>query len=179
MKQPSLLHYGDTAASLHLNTQLLNEVEICEILRRHPHPNNAHYLGCVVKDGRVRGLCFVKYPATLRQKLKDGTPFDKDLCLLGIQEGVDHLHGLGLIHNDLKPSNIMMDGDKSIIIDFDSCKREGDRLGPKAGTVSWAKDGSGFARRENDFYSISKIRESLLETSGLEHPTGCASGAME
>ncbi|KAI1767734.1 serine/threonine kinase [Hypoxylon sp. FL1150] len=166
VKQPSLLHYGDTVASLKLSELLLNEAEICETLRRHPHPNIAQYLGCIVEAGRIRGLCFVKYSMTLPQRLKQGPSFNKDLYLQGITRGVTHLHKLGLIHNDLKPSNIMMDGDNPVIIDFDSCKREQERLGLKAGTKGWAVEGPGFARRENDIYGLSKIREYLIGGEG-------------
>ena len=43
------------------------------------------------------------------------------------QNGLDHLHNLGLNHNDINPANIMLDKeDVPIIIDFNSCQREGD-----------------------------------------------------
>jgi serine/threonine protein kinase len=73
------------------------------------------------------------------------------------------MHKLGLVHNDLNPSNIMMDGDNPVIIDFDSCKREGDELGSKAGTDGWTLDGQDHAMRENDLYSLSKIRAALMK----------------
>lgn len=57
--------------------QLLAEVEACEVLPRHPHPNIAQYLGCVTENGKVMGLYFKKYPVALSQKLKDGTPFNR------------------------------------------------------------------------------------------------------
>lgn len=57
----------------------------------------------------------------------------------GIEDGIQHLHGLGLINNNLNPSNIMMDGENSVIIDFDSCKVEGAQLGK--GRCSWMADG--------------------------------------
>lgn len=61
------------------------------------------------------------------------TPFDKDLCLQGIESGIRHMHSLGLVHNDINPSNIMIDSaDRPVIIDFDSCKQEGEKLGVKS-----------------------------------------------
>lgn len=165
IKQPSLLHYGETAASLNTSEQVLNEVKVCEVLRRCPHPNIARYLGCIVDRSRIKGLCFEKYPMTLPQRLEHGGQFDEQSCLQGIKEGVMHLHGLGLIHNDLKPSNIMIDReDNPIIIDFDSCQSEGERLGLKAGTRGWAIEGSTIARRENDYHGIAKIDEFLKAT---------------
>jgi serine/threonine protein kinase len=161
LKQPKLLYYG--LDDVDYSNLVLTEVEACEVLRRHPHPNIATYLGCTVKDGRITGLAFAKYPLTLSQMVRDGLPFDKERCLSGIESGLRHMHSLGLIHNDLNPANVMVDGDTAVIIDFDSCKREGDKLGSKAGTDGWTLDGQEYARRENDWHSLSKIRVYLEE----------------
>jgi serine/threonine protein kinase len=100
----------------------LNEAEVCEILRAFPHPNIARYLGCIVENNRITGLCFVKYGMNLLERVtKDSRPFDIDLCLRGIQKGIQHLHSLDLIHCDLNPTNILIDRDTPVIGDFDSC----------------------------------------------------------
>ncbi|GAW24969.1 hypothetical protein ANO14919_145660 [Xylariales sp. No.14919] len=163
VKRPSLLCYENTPDTLGYDRQILAEVAACEVLREYPHPNIVQYLGCIIKAGRIRGLGFAKYSVTLSQMLKDGTYFCRSSCLLGIEAGISHMHQLGLVHNDLNPSNIMMDGDNPVIIDFDSCKREGEELGSKAGTHGWTLDGENYARRENDLYSLSKIRAALLK----------------
>ncbi|KAF1962234.1 hypothetical protein CC80DRAFT_462212 [Byssothecium circinans] len=163
VKRPSLLYYGDCSDKADYGRLILNEVEACEVLRLHPHPNIAQYLGCVVRDDRIRGLCFTKHPVTLLQMLEDGKHLQRTICLRGIEAGVRHMHDLGLVHNDLNPSNIMMDGENPVIIDFDSCKREGDRLGSKTGTLGWALEAEKFARRENDLHSLSKIRAALMK----------------
>jgi hypothetical protein len=161
LKRPSLLYYDDTSDSHDCCDQILNKVKACEMLRLYPHPNIAQYLGIVVKDSRVRGICFAKYSRTLSQMLKEGTPFQRDVVLGGIKAGIQHMHGLGLVHNNLHLSNIIMDGETPIIIDFDSCKQEGDKMGSKAGNFGRAVDGKDFARRENDLYSLSKIQVAL------------------
>lgn len=169
LKQPSLLYYGDTNASLRFDEQILNEAKVCEVLKQNPHPNIATYRGCVVRDGRIRGLCFAKYPLTLAQRMQVDNqsiyaPLDIDTCLQGIKNGVAHLHNLGLIHNDLNPSNIMMDGDNPVIIDFDSCKQIGEKLGLKAGTIGWAMSELGdIAKLENDEYGIAKLEQWLAK----------------
>jgi serine/threonine protein kinase len=160
VKRPRLLFYG--LGGLDYGSHVLVEVEACEVLRKHPHPNIATYLGCVVKEGRIRGLVFSKYSVTLSQLLKDGSVFDREHCLQGIEAGVRHMHNLGLVHNDLNPSNIMMDGDNPVIIDFDSCRREGEELGSKAGTDGWTLDGQNYAERGNDCYSLSKLQVALM-----------------
>ncbi|PFH61521.1 hypothetical protein XA68_17098 [Ophiocordyceps unilateralis] len=165
LKQPRLVDHEKSSGNLVFASLILAEVEACEVLRTHPHPNIVQYLGCVVKDGRITGLGFAKHSLTLEQLLEDGKPFDTARCLLGIEAGVRHMHNLGLIHNDLNPSNIMMDGHHPVIIDFDSCKREGDKLGVKAGTYGWSLLDQDYSRRENDLYSLSKIREALSEAA--------------
>ena len=166
LKRPHLLYYEEKAGSFDYHRLILAEIEVCEILRIHPHPNIAKYLGCVVKDGRVQGLSFTRYPTSLSDMLKDGQPFDTVQCMRGIEAGVSHLHALGLIHNDLNPSNIMMDGDRPVIIDFDSCTREGEKLGQKGGTFGWSLEDGDFGEKENDLYSLSKIRTALLAVEG-------------
>lgn len=134
---------------------------MCQILMEHPHPNIAKYLGCAVEDDVIKGLCFVEYSTTLAQKVEMGDPIDIDRCLGGIESGVRHLHSLGFVHNDLNPRNIMMEGDNPILIDFDSSAREGQKIGLKQGTLGWTKEDLQYAHPDNDFYSISKIREFL------------------
>jgi serine/threonine protein kinase len=124
-----------------------------------PHPNIAQYLGCIVKGDRITGLCFSRYEMTLSEKRRRGIPLDRDGCLRAIENGIGHLHKLRLVHNDLNPSNIMMKADNPVIIDFDSCKRQGQELGLKGGTNGWAREGITHAEYENDFYSLSNIRE--------------------
>jgi serine/threonine protein kinase len=163
VKQHSLLHYGDTAASTNLGTLLLHEARICEILRANPHPNIAKYHGCVVdEEGRITGLCFTKYGVTLSQRVKDSRPFDRKLCLSNIHKGVEHMHMLGLIHCDINPNNILMDGDNPVISDFDSSQENGNELGLKGGTKGWTRDEFKFATGENDLYGLSKIEEYLF-----------------
>ena len=163
-KQTSLLDVGDIP-NCKFRELILGELEICELLAQHPHPNVAEYRGCVVEDNRITGLCFARYDTTLSDKVSSGVPFDRAACLRGIEDGISHLHRLGLIHNDLNPSNVMVDVDGSnpVIIDFDSCRREGQELGLKWGTPFFAMEDMTHATRENDFYGLAKIREFLME----------------
>jgi serine/threonine protein kinase len=169
VKRPSLLHYDETTTSNEMADLLRNEAEICEILSQHPHPNILRYLGCVVTNGMITGLCLVKYDMALLERLSnDPRPFNGDFCLEGIQKGIYHLHSLGLIHNDINPANIMMDEDDvPIIIDFDSARRDGFELGFKAGTFGWTDENFKVSRSENDEYGLEKIREMLSERKTL------------
>ncbi|KFY36088.1 hypothetical protein V494_05328 [Pseudogymnoascus sp. VKM F-4513 (FW-928)] len=172
VKRPSLLHYGDTDASTEMSTLILDEARACEILRVNPHPNIARYLGCTVDDGRITGLCFVKYGVTLLERVsKRSQDLDAEVCLRGIQSGIEHLHKLGLVHCDINPANILMsgDGDVPIIIDFDSCRHEGEPLGLKAGTRGWTREDFKVATPEIDLYGLSMIREFLYS---MQKPKG-------
>ncbi|KAI1187399.1 kinase-like domain-containing protein [Nemania serpens] len=163
LKRQSLLTYEATPSAHKFGDPILVEVEACEILREHPHPNIVRYLGCVVKNGRIEALAFNKYTITLYDMLVNGLSFDKSRCMNGIEAGVRHMHDLGFVHNDLNPANIMMDGDSPVIIDFDSCKLEGEKLGLKGGTYGYSVDEEEYSKRSNDLYSLSKIRESVME----------------
>ncbi|KAI0424538.1 serine/threonine kinase [Xylaria sp. FL1042] len=134
IKTPSLIDYGDTPASYKLSDHISNEVEVCEMLMKHPHPNIAHYLGCIVEYDRIIGLCFVKYDMNLSEALRRNIPFDKERCLRGIENGISHLHG-----------------------------KEGQELGLKRGTVGWCAEKMDYATRDNDRHGISKIREFLVK----------------
>ncbi|KAL3428265.1 serine/threonine-protein kinase [Phlyctema vagabunda] len=164
VKRPNLLYYSYTEASTELGRLLLHEAEVCEILQSNPHPAIAQYLGCIVENERITGLCFVKYDMNLMEWATKGSrPLDADIFLQGIEKGVGHLHSLNLIHCDLNPTNILMNGDTPVIADFDSCQREGEKLGLKAGTWGWTSEEFKFARPENDLYGLSKIHEFLFK----------------
>ncbi|KAE8318275.1 kinase-like protein [Aspergillus transmontanensis] len=111
-KTPSLLAYIDG----NLEKQITREVETCEILRKNPHPNIATYHGYQETHGRVSGLCFKRYAATLLEA-------NMKSRLEGILAAIKHFHSLGLVHNDINSANIMLDEDGTLIlIDFDSCR---------------------------------------------------------
>ena len=164
LKQPNLLPFDDVDASAEVRHLLLSEAEVYEILKAHPHPNIAQYLGCRVENGKMVGICLVRYDMDLFQWIRERSrPFDPRILADGIEDGIEHLHSLGLVHCDINPANILMDDGHPIITDFDSCRREGERMGYKKGTKDWTMENSRFALRENDYYGLLMIREWLYE----------------
>jgi serine/threonine protein kinase len=158
IKRPRLTGYDGSAS---LSLYLLQEARTCEILMSNPHENVARYLGCVVKAGRITGLCFQKYAETLGDRLREGRSVNQGICLKHIKAGIDHLHALGLVHNDLHPGNIMFgcrDSDMPVIIDFDSCAVKGNQLPGKRGKLP---EGVCTAEFGNDDFALRKLREEL------------------
>ncbi|PBK67944.1 kinase-like protein [Armillaria solidipes] len=145
---------------------MIQEARVCEILMKHPHRNVAQYYGYVEKDGLMAGLCFKRYGQTLSDAVKKGVLPREDIesLLDQIKQGIEHIHDLGLVHNDINPRNILFDDDgRLVIIDFDSCRKQGESmLRGKCGTFPFSNDPetAGF---QNDFYGVEKIREWMEE----------------
>jgi serine/threonine protein kinase len=174
VKTPSLLSYADEP---NLEELLRLEVETCELLRRHPHPNVARYLGHLETRGRVSGLCFEQCTQTLASAvnpehlgkadfLQSGRPLVhggmRDL-LQELKGAVDHLHALGIVHNDINPSNIMLREDGTIVlVDFDSCRQLGHDLHTENGpgtkrTHAWHDPNVTAAVKENDTDALREL----------------------
>lgn len=143
--------------------QVLDETLIMEKLAKHPHPNIIHYKGCRVKRGRITGIVVDKYEMSLEQfvrsaELKD---LDIDAFLSAINSAVDHLHSLGLAHNDINPGNIMMgEKNKPVLIDFGSCQPFG-RLLQTFGTPGWFEEDFWTSEKKHDDIALEKLRQWL------------------
>ncbi|KAL4791037.1 kinase-like protein [Aspergillus venezuelensis] len=177
IKTPSLFQY----ATADLEDQLQREVSVCETLKRKPHANIAVYYGCQEKKGRVSALCFKRYKTTLHLKVNPGH-LNKNMfrerrvvddtvkaSLNGILAGIKHLHSLGLVHNDINPSNIMFDEDNNpVLIDFGSCRRLGENLYETGSgrTQYWHDPQVEVAETNNDLYAFEELKIWLV--GGLE-----------
>ncbi|CVL04874.1 uncharacterized protein FMAN_12917 [Fusarium mangiferae] len=132
IKIPDIALYAPDAKDI-IPQRLLHEAKIYEILREHPHPNLGQSLGCVVaEDGRLEGLALFKYKRTLFERAHDPSSFDlgqREQCIAAVKSALEHLHSLGLAHNDLSPLNIMFtDKDEPVLLDFDTCHPIGTEL---------------------------------------------------
>ncbi|KAL8855803.1 MAG: hypothetical protein Q9178_007567 [Gyalolechia marmorata] len=163
-KTRSLATYDPQTSLVKPCELLIHEAQIYEILRKHPHKNIASYLGCISEGGLLKGLCLVRYEESLSDRLRHlDRPLNVSECLKGVKDGLDHLHSLGLNHNDVNPANIMLDKlDGPVIIDFDSCDLEGGTpFG--TGTPGWI-DGAMITKSEqkNDDFGLMQLRNTLL-----------------
>jgi hypothetical protein len=61
-----------------------------------------------------------------------------------------------------------MAGKKPVVIDFDSMRPIGEKLGEKRGTFQWELEGAGFSEPENDWHGLNKIQEVTLKVKAQE-----------
>ncbi|KAJ7244633.1 kinase-like domain-containing protein [Mycena haematopus] len=145
---------------------LLHELQVCEELSRSLHPNVCRYLGYVpTPDGKhLLGLCFQRHQVDLSDAVKDKVVFDPIAVIEGIRHGLEYLHSLGYAHNDINPTNIVLDKNTlPVIIDFDSCQRIGVSLtDKKAGKMDWEYN-SDVSLPQNDFDALGMVEKWLEE----------------
>lgn len=173
VKRPSLISYDRFQQGPLPNgiaDDILAEVRICEILQQSPHPNIARYIGCQLSADRISGICFVKYGITLMQAVNPRNFMKRKLSAtrqgLGnyrqvvedVKKGLEHVHSLGLVHNDLNPSNIVSDGNTWVIIDFGSCRYEGESLDGVGRTYEWFDDAVRTSLPKNDLDALHEIQ---------------------
>lgn len=108
------------------------------------------------------------YDMGLREALRDGKIVDQKRFLDGPESALRHLHSIGWAHNDVNPGNIMVsDAGEAILVDFGSCRKIGDKMGPSRGTPGWSEydDDYTLSKASHDLHGLEKIR------SWLKNPT--------
>jgi hypothetical protein len=116
----------------------IKDLKNCQMLTQHPYPNVVPYLGCLVKDGQVTGLCFRKASKTLMEMVNPEIVFkvkfdaschslpDKEKLLQGWEASIRHIHSIGYVHNDVYLTNLMvLDNRTLVVIDFNTLTRKG------------------------------------------------------
>lgn len=90
-------------------------------------------------------------------------PWDVKRYIATVRLGIEHLHSLGLCHNDVCPFNIMLtDDDTAILIDLDACVPIGEKL-HKFGNRPFLLEGTKISACENDWYGLKKTEEYMYE----------------
>lgn len=172
IKRPSLQDYyffkGEDGRGLsQLRDLLLDEARAFEIISREPHPNIVHYRGCRVKRGYITGIILNKISGhSLWRLLEYGLGrIDLEPFMEALTSAVNHLHKLGLSHNDICPQNVMVSNGNPVLIDFGSCRRTGDKMAASGGSTGWKEDGDEYllSKNSHDLVGLAKIRQWILK----------------
>ncbi|KAL3463482.1 hypothetical protein BJX64DRAFT_287231 [Aspergillus heterothallicus] len=138
-----------------------------------PHPNIIRYHGCRVNRGYITGIILQRLEYTLHKYVAQPgfRTLDKKGFVARLRSAVDYLHSLGLAHNDINPSNIMVsetpDGQpEPVLIDFGSCGPIGLEVW-SLGTPGWFEEPFKTSEKKHDLYSLAKLEE-WLETAGSQ-----------
>ena len=140
------------------------EIDVYTTISRSPHPNICHFYGCVRDGDRATGLILQKIPHELPDRWSDtptqhATP--KLAILRGIKRGLDHLHALGYVHNDINTGNILLDDSfRPVIIDFNTALPEGEVKEEYQGTPGWFRKSS-VSLRDNDIFALGLLAKWL------------------
>lgn len=155
-----------------LEVRMAHEIEMCELVRRHHHPNLAVYYGCSEADGRATGLLFKQYKPTLLERVNPQRLSKRDFIASGrplvmdcmrdwvksVRTALNHLHSYGFVHNDITPANIMLDeSDVPVIIDFGGLCRVGDSLQHTKRTMGWHDETVSHAMLSNDTDAVAEL----------------------
>lgn len=111
----------------------------------------------------------VEYVRRARMSVTETVTLFAKVC-----EGVESLHEMGVVHADLKPSNILVgdDGDP-LVTDFGSCIRKGQSdADPVMGTPGYMLPDAAAFRREKpeqiDVYALGTILAELLDACAVQ-----------
>lgn len=164
IKRPKLLCLDNLEETQLLPRMLLEEAHVLELLKPYGHRNIVQYHGCISKRGRIIGLALEKYEITLQYRFEDDPrELDVTACIRGIRAGMEHLHSLGLAHNDLNPTNIALDkDDQPVILDFGSCRKFGETL-LSGGTPGWIDEDYSTSASHQDESALQKLESWLRE----------------
>ena len=183
IKRPNLPKYDvfKHHKVVHLLAQvLLEEAYTMEFLHQRPHPNIVRYRGCCHKRGYLTGIVLDRYSNNLEKYLKKGNVLtDTKKFMDALESAICHLHSLGWAHNDLNPTNVMIDESEvgsvlPILIDFGSSRQVDRPLGLSRGTTGWVEgkiEDYTTSAKENDIFAL-KIIRTWLDNPTFEEENG-------
>ncbi|KAK4704398.1 mitogen-activated protein kinase kinase kinase, partial [Phenoliferia sp. Uapishka_3] len=117
------IRFQDLTSAPHLIKTIRDEMGVMEMLR---HPNIVEYYGIEVHRDKV--YIFEEYCAggSLANLLEHGRIEDEILIQIyaaQMLDGLEYLHGENVVHRDIKPDNILLDGNGTIkYVDFGAAK---------------------------------------------------------
>ncbi|XP_039972734.1 CBL-interacting serine/threonine-protein kinase 24 [Xiphias gladius] len=183
--------HGDTWAAIKkVPQQLISRKDLereCEVYNKANHPNIVKLLGNItVKDGKwIIPLEFIfgeDLETTIFKASKSKiqlTPSNKGTIIIGMCEGLLHLHSKDIVHQDLKPENIMVEHNtnRAVIIDLGLAKffRHGLNsamdMGNQAYSAPEVLQGCNQRDQRSDVWAMGKIIAELCARIRLYTPS--------
>ncbi|EEH02712.1 conserved hypothetical protein [Histoplasma capsulatum G186AR] len=170
IKRPNISQYDVYKRHnvVHLLAQsFLEETRTMEFLSAHPHPYFIQYHGCCFRRGYLTGIVISRHSHDLKNYLSHGVGnIDKKAFMTALESAIYHLHSLGWAHNDLNPTNVLVDdseasGGMPVLIDFGSARKIGSLLGTSRGTSGWIEgriEDYTTSKKEHDTFALEKMR---------------------
>ncbi|XP_068612675.1 uncharacterized protein zmp:0000000881 [Brachionichthys hirsutus] len=172
--------------------RLINKKDLereCEVYNKADHPNIVKLLGNItLRDGKwVIPLEFIfgeDLEVTIFKVSKSKillTPANKGTIIIGMCEGLLHLHSKDIVHQDLKPENIMVEHNtnRAVIIDLGLAKFFRHGLNSAADMGNEAYSAPEVLQRQSqrdqrsDVWAMGKIIAELLARVRLYTPSVC------
>jgi serine/threonine protein kinase len=167
------------------------EICKCKLLRSDPNVNIASYRGVQCKDvmklahdgssiiidtKRVMKLVFKKHYCDISDLVKRRHNIGVKYCLKSIAAGIMHMHGLDIVHSDIKPENIFAEMNTSrsslhlhefVVGDFDSAAATWSKFELKLSTRPLARQKRhDFVEEEGDWHAFHMVKVWLVQAIG-------------
>ncbi|AWO96228.1 putative spindle assembly checkpoint kinase-like [Scophthalmus maximus] len=191
--------YNDSWAAIKkVPHQLINRKDLereCKVYNKAKHPNIVKLLGDItLKDGKwIIPLEFIfgeDLETTIFKASKSKiqlTPSIKGTIIIGMCEGLHHLHSKDIVHQDLKPENIMVEHNtnRAVIIDLGLAKfyrcglSSALDMGNEAYSAPEVLQKGHQRHQSSDVWAMGKIIAELCARIRLYTPSVCPAKIME
>ncbi len=141
------------------------------------HPNIVPLYDSGDEQGWLYYVMPVMRGGSLRQRLSSGKPLPIDAVqriLREIAAALSHAHEQNVVHRDVKPENILFDGERAMLADF-GVARPPWSVGASAGTPEYMSpeqaDARGPVDARSDIYSLAAVVQEMLGRSLMDAST--------